>query len=74
MNLSLEPALPKRSLFNDGAAVDLSLIILHSATVLARASDSEAELCFYTDDTGGVIDDVGGTVDNNNMVSLTYFS
>ncbi len=46
VNLSLDHTALALSLFQDGAAVNQSLIILHSTSVcFARASDSEAELC-----------------------------
>ena len=49
------------SLFNDGTAVNQSLTVLHSATVM-RGRAVARPSCDYTVDIGGIVD---GTVDNN---------
>ena len=61
VNPSLEPALPKWSLFNDGTAVNLSLITLHPTSVSLRGRAVAMPSCDYT----VILDVVDGNVDNN---------
>ena len=65
-------ALPKRSLFNDGAAVNLSCSSLHSTSVSLRGRAIARPSCVYTVDTGG---NIASIVDNNGeFVSFHFFS
>ena len=61
-------ALPKRSLFNDGTAVNQSLIILHSATVM-RGRAVARPSCDYTVYNGGNIVDNNGEFDHFHFFS-----
>jgi hypothetical protein len=69
VNPSLEPALPKWSLFNDGtASVNLSLIILHPTSVSLRGRAIARPSCDYT-----VILDVDNDDNNGEFVHFHFF-
>ncbi len=71
-NLSLDHTALALSLFQDGAAVNLSLIILHSATVM-RGRAVARPSCVYTVDAAGVIVAADGNIDDNGEVCRFSF-